>query len=124
MRYLVVYDESMVKIFEDREEAIEFYNDKLQDNINEYCNDYDIEMEDMSPDDVADVSWGASYESGDINLYDIRKILKNIAKANLDKDIEEQLIRKLKSKRTYSDLGEYEGLEEVLEYIDEEKIYY
>ncbi|MGE9952591.1 hypothetical protein [Clostridium perfringens] len=124
MRYLVVYDESMVKIFEDREEAIEFYNDKLQDNINEYCNDYDIEMEDMSPDDVADASWGASYESGDINLYDIRKILKNIAKANLDKDIEEQLIRKLKSKRTYSDLGEYEGLEEVLEYIDEEKIYY
>lgn len=123
MRYLVIYNEDKLQGFESRGEAIEFCEDKLQSNINDYCDDYDIDIEDVSLEKFNGIVFGAGYESGDIKIYNINKILKNIDKANLDEDEKEELIQSLKSDFSDTTLGDYEGLEEILEYVNEEEVY-
>lgn len=123
MSYLVLYDEDKILKIDTKEEAIEFIEDKIEDNINEYCDDYDIDIEDASPERINELAFGAGYDSGEIKLYSINKILRNISKANLDDEDKEDLIQNLQLDILSGNLDDYQGLEEVLEYISEERVY-
>ena len=122
MTYLVLYDEDKVQKFDSKEEAIEFLIAKIDDNIEEYCEDYDIDIEDASPERIAELSFGAGYESGDVKIYSINKILRNIDKSGLDEEDKKRLIGSLKMDALDGALDDYQGLENILEYISEERI--
>lgn len=123
MSYLVVYDEDKLRKFAIRDEAIEFIEDKMDNNINEYCDDYDIDIEDALSERISELAFGAGYYSGEIKLYSINKILRNIDKANLDDEDKEGLIQNLQLDILSGNLDDYQGLDEVLEYISEERVY-
>lgn len=125
MRYLVVWDEDRVTKFESKNEAIDFLQCRALNDIDEYCEDYDIDIEDASPERLGEISFRAGYESGDIKVYNVNKILKNIDKVKLDdEEDKEELKEILKSNFSEISLNYYEGLEEILEYVEEENIYY
>lgn len=124
MSYLAVCDGDTIEKIESREEVIAFLQCKALSDMDDYCEDYDIDIEDASPERLGEIAFGAGYESDEIKVYSIDKILENINKVNLDEGEKEELIRSLKSDSLETSLSYYEGLEEVLEYVDEECINY
>lgn len=124
MSYLVVLDEDRITKFESKSEVIDFLQCKSLNDLDEYCGDYDIDIEDVSPERLGETSFGAGYESGDVKVYKVNKILKNIDKVKLDEEDKEELIEVLKSNFSEISLNYYEGLEEILEYVEEENLYY
>lgn len=122
MSYLVIRDGDSIERFESKNEVVDFLQSKALNDFDDYCEDYDIDIEDASPERLAEISFGAGYESDDIKVYSIDKILKNIDKVNLEEYEKEELIRSLKSNLLETSLSYYEGLEEVLEYVEEEYI--
>lgn len=114
MKYIVIFNEDKLKWFESREEAEEFVYELSEKNLEEYCQEYDIELdEDVSPQRIDELIWGSAAESGEVRIISLKKLLNLIKKSDLSEDEKRELEKELKEYE-YESVGDYEGLNDLI----------
>lgn len=118
MNYIVVYDEDKIKGFEDLDE-VQSFKDELQLQIENYCDDYDIDIEDLSPERLNQIAFACGYGNGDTKAYDINHLTHIIKESKIDNDDKHELNKLMKSNHVNGYVSEYYMLDEILELAQE-----
>lgn len=119
MNYIVVYDEDRIKGFEDLDEVQGFKDELIQLQIEDYCDDYDIDIEDLSPERLNQIVFACGYENGDTKTYDINDLTHLIKESKIDSDDKYELNKLMKSNYINGYVSEYYMLDEILELAQE-----
>lgn len=119
MNYIIVYDEDRIKGFEDLDEVQRFKDELIQLQIEDYCDDYDIDIEDLSPERLNQIVFACGHENGDTKTYDINDLTYLIKESKIDSDDKYELNKLMKLNYINGYVSEYYMLDEILESAQE-----
>lgn len=124
MKYIVIYNEDEIKGFECLEEVKDFYYEVAQSEVKDFCDEYEMDIEELSPERIDQISFACGYEVGEIKTYRVSDLLNIIDKMDIDIDEKQDLIEILKSNNLEGYINEYDYLEEVFYLANEVNINY
>lgn len=114
MKYIVIFNEDKIKWFENREDAEIFVEELCNEDLEEYCSDYDIDLDDdISPQRRNELIYGAGAESGEIKIISLNRVLNLIKQSNMSNKEKEELKNEL-LENEYNSIDYYENLFDII----------
>ncbi|MGL4450151.1 MAG: hypothetical protein ACRCTZ_03030 [Sarcina sp.] len=111
--YVVIFNEDEIKWFDNREDAEEFVDELSQEELEEYCDEYEEDLDGISEERRSELLVGSGVEYGTIKILSIHEILGLIENSDICKDDKKELKYQLLHHK-YTSISEYEKLVDVL----------
>lgn len=119
MEYIVIYNEDEIKGFECLEEVEAFCYELVQSEVNDYCDENDMDIEELPPERIDELIFTCGYEGGEIKIYRVSDLLNIINKMDIDIDEKEDLREILKSNNLEGYISQYDNLEDIFHLANE-----
>lgn len=119
---IVVFPDGRIIGCEDNDSVESILHDYNEENIREYCDENDLDYEDLSYKRRAEILYEVGYEEGTIRVYESKKVISAIKKSEMDDDDKKDLIEKLTEYEIEFDIDEYSEFQEILDGVSEVNI--